>query len=210
MKIENIHVKCEGRVDCISRFYTCYDTLAAEYSFHTGMNRMIGEIDSQIWSISYLLSMYKYRPKDFTLTETEITVNGSDMSLEELSGYTCYMDDVFPLFKSKKSVRECVLRGIKKNHLDYTPDEIRELFHMRDFRLERPVRALSGEIFRAMAAIGYTHGKQVYCFPWLSNQRFQAYHGHMTDLLDILERLNQIIIQPVGEISNTALNRIET
>lgn len=75
---------------------------------------------------------------------------------------------VFTLFSTGKSVRKLIMQGIKKNKLDCTPDDIKALFELDDQRFERPVKCVGNERFRAMAAIGYAYGKQVYCFPWLS------------------------------------------
>ena len=203
MKIHDIRVKNDGHIYCKSGFYTAQDSLSfdIEYTFKTGINNLIGEIDSSVWAASYYLSMYKYRKKDFILfKKTEIIVNGAELSLDELSEYTCYMDESFyPLFSTGKSVRKLIMQGIKKNKLDCTPEDIKSIFELDDQRFERPVKYVGNERFRAMAAIGYAYGKQVYCFPWLSKCRFDAYHGNMIWLLDILEKLEMIAIVPVGE-----------
>lgn len=203
MIIENVSVKSDrGYVYCRSCFYTAHDNPSYDvsYSFSVGINKLINEIDSGVWAVSYLLSMYKYRPKDFILFEpVEITVNNSVISLNDISEYTCYMDELYPLFSSKRSVRKLVLGGLKRNNLNYTPDDIRDLFHIYPTRFDRPLTGVGNEIFRCMAAIGYCHGKQIFCFPWLSQKRFEYYHGHMTDLLDILDKLKKIVILPVGK-----------
>ena len=71
MKIDSIHISNSGYVNCRSGFYYSQDILhrSSVYSFSSGINKLIGEIDSGNWAISYLLSMYKYRPKDFILFE---------------------------------------------------------------------------------------------------------------------------------------------
>lgn len=50
-----------------------------------------------------------------------------------------------------------------------------------------------------MAAVGYVYGKEIFCFPWLSQNRFDYYHGNITDLLNILEGLKKVVILPVGK-----------
>lgn len=202
MKISKISVKNDGYVHCHSSFYTSHDGLdkSMEYHFSLGVNKMNGEIDSEIWAISYLLSMYKYKPKDFVLFgDLSVTINDDTViSLEELSRYSCYMDKCYPLFSGKTPVNKLIMKAIQKNKLDCTPDDIRELFMIDEERFKRPLTGVGNEIFKAMAAIGYCHGKEVFCFPWLSDMRFKYYHGNMTFVLDSLERLNKIIILPVG------------
>lgn len=75
------------------------------------------------------------------MKKSEIIVNGTEMSIDELSEYTCYMDESFyPLFSTGKSVRKLIMQGIKKNKLDCTPDDIKALFELDDQRFERPVK----------------------------------------------------------------------
>ena len=201
MKIEKMNVRNEGYVYPKSGFYSAHDSLSFSscYSFSVGVNKMIGEIDSGVWAVSYLLSMYRYRPEDFILfKQPEVTVNKSIISLDDLSQYSCYMDKLYPLFSTKEPVSELVLNGLRKSKLKNSPNDIRDLFHMDHERFERPLTGVGNEIFRAMAAIGYVYDKQIFCFPWLSKKRFGGYHGHMTDLLDILEGMGKVIILPMG------------
>ena len=108
MKISSIVVKNEGYVHCKSTFYSAQDSLSRYscYSFSSGINKLIGEIDSGNWAVSYFLSMYKHRPKDFVLFEQpEVFVNNKCVSLNELSEFSCYMDKLDPLFSSVNSVK---------------------------------------------------------------------------------------------------------
>lgn len=99
MKIEQISVLNDGHVYCHSVFYFSQDGLSADlnYCFNSGINRLYGEVDSSVWAVSYLLSMYNCRPKDFILFEKpEVIVNDTVMSLKDLSKYSCYMDELYP------------------------------------------------------------------------------------------------------------------
>ena len=202
MIINNIKIQSDGYVYCKSGFYSALDIISRHYtySFNNGINELRGEIDSQIWSVSYLLSMYKYRPKDFILFDTpRVAVNDEPMSLEQLSEYTCYVEDgIYPLFSTKDSVRKLVAKGLKKNKSDYSPDDIRDLFELDSERFERPPKAVGNERIRAMAAIGYCHNKEVFCFPWLSDKRFKNFHNHFPWLLDKLTELKKVAIVPIG------------
>ena len=55
MKISNIGIKNEGYVYCKSCFYSALDGLSNNlcYSFKPGINKLIGEIDSENWAVSY-------------------------------------------------------------------------------------------------------------------------------------------------------------
>lgn len=189
-------------IHCKSNFYSCVDVLQSymKFEFSKGVNKLVGEIDSGIFAISYLLSMYRIDvPKSVFDSIPMITVDDSCMELEKFTPVCCYLDQSYPLFSSSKTVRNQVSKGLKKSGLNYTPDEICDMFKMEKFRFDRPIVATGNEKYKAMAAIGFSHGKEVFCFPWLSRMRYEAFHNHMPHLLDTLEGLGKIVILPVGE-----------
>ena len=201
MKISNINVQNNGYVHCKSNFYSAHDTLSinSQYTFSVGVNRLIGEIDSGNWAISYLLSMYEHRSDDFILfAPPEVYINNQLVSLKELSKYSCYMDRLHPLFSENDSVRKTVMKGLKYSKLNCSCDDVKALFYLDEERFERPISGVGNEIFRAMAAIGFSYGKEVFCFPWLSRKRFEGYHRNLTTLLEILEDLKKVVIVPVS------------
>lgn len=207
MKISNINVKIEGYAHCKSDFYSAHDTLSSSscYTFSLGVNKLIGEIDSGNWAISYLLSMYNHRPEDFILFDNpEVAINNRLISLNELSEISCYMDKIYPLFSTNDSVKKLIIQGLECSKLNYSYESIRNLFHIDSERFERPLTGFGNEIFRAMAAIGFAYGKEIFCFPWISIKRFESYHNNLIALLTILETLRKIVIIPTGiSTSNT-------
>ena len=202
MKINKITISADCYVDCKSCFYTAFTALNIyqQYHFQPGINKLSGDIDSGGWSISYLMSMWRYISKTLLLrkADSKVVINETESSLKELSKFCCYLDKRYPLFSSMRTVEKLVKIGIKKNKLNYTSDEIRELFEITDFRFKRPVSQVGNERFKAMAAIGFVYGKEVFCFPWLSQERFEYYHGNLTGLLSILEKLEKIVVLPIG------------
>lgn len=206
MNIKKISITNDGYIHCKSNFYSSQDILDnANFNFRVGTNKLIGEIDSGIWAISYLLSMYKHRPKDFVLFEQpNVAVNDQLISLNELSKFVCYMDKLDPLFSSNHSVKKLVMQGLKYSELSYSYDDIKNLFGIDSGRFERPLKGIGNEIFKAMAAIGFSYKKEIFCFPWLSNRRFESYHEHLTVLLQILEKLEKIVIIPVGNTGDAS------
>ena len=201
MGINDIRIKNEGHVFCKSSFYSAQDSLSHDlcYTFSRGINKLIGEIDSGNWAISYLLSMYKHRPEDFVLFEQpEAVVNNKLVSLNELSAFSCYMDPLDPLFDPAVSVKDSVIQGLAYSKQNDTYDAVKNLFYLDSERFERPLNAAGNEIFRSMAAIGFSYKKEIFCFPWLSDRRFESYHENLTGLLRIFENLGKTVILPVG------------
>ena len=202
MIIKKIKVQNRGYVYCKSGFYTAADGLSENsvYTFTTGINKLYGEIDSENWAVSYLLSMYTHRPEDFILfNEPKVSVNDKIMSLSELAEYSCYMDEIYPLFSTDVSVKDLVIQGIEKSKKNITYMDIKNMFDLDDQRFERPLSCVGNEVFRAMAAVGISHNKEIFCFPWLSHTRYKGYHKNLWGLMDILKSLNKIAIVPVGK-----------
>ena len=202
MKINSISIQNDGYVHCKSGFYSAQDILSkcSCYTFLPGINKLIGEIDSGNWAVSYLLSMYGYRPKDFILFEQPIaTVNNEPVLLNKLSEYSCYMDNSYPLFSAKSSIKKSIIKGLKQSKSNYSYDDIKNLFGLDGDRIEHSLKGVGNEKFRAMAAIGLAYEKEIFCFPWLSKKQFENYHSNLTELLSILEKLEKIAIVPVGK-----------
>ena len=199
--IKKICFSDEGCVHCKSNFYTCYDVLQSsmKFEFSTGINILEGEIDSGIFGISYLISMYNDTCAKTFMAPPVALVDGVEMPLKELTNKACYLDHIHnPLFSKRISTRKLVEKGLKKSHLPYTANEICAIFRMEDFRFDRPVSATGNEKFKAMAAVGFAFGKEIFCFPWLSKMRFESFNNHLPQLFDVLEHLEKIVIMPRG------------
>ena len=194
-------IRNEGYVSCKSSFYSALDSLSHSlcFSFSPGINKLVGEIDSGNWAVSYLLSMYRHRPEDFVLFDPpKVVVNKKELSLNSFSRFSCYMDLSDPLFSFDGSLEGMIQKGLEENGLNYSPDDVRALFQIDADRFNRPLTAVGNEIFKAMAAIGYSYKKEFFCFPWLSNKRLKSYHENLTFALRMLENLGKTVILPVG------------
>ena len=175
--MKEIKISNEGSMRCRSSFYTSHDTLqlSMNFKFTVGVNKLIGDIDSGVWGISYLLSMLKYDVKEkLFLNPLTAIVDEKEMKLEELTKRCCYLDEtMYPLFSSKtKSVQKMIEIGLKKTKNNITVNEVIDRFMLDKNRIKRPIFCSGNERFRAMSAVGYSFGKEVFCFPWLSKKMF--------------------------------------
>ena len=202
MKVKTINFVGEGYVECKSCFYSAQDVLSddTQFAFSTGINKMVGDIDSGIWAVSYLLSMYQHNSKDCILfSEPKVQVNDSFISLENLMLYSCYMDESYPLFRASASVKDLVTKGLSHYQSKLSPNEIKDIFHLDSNRFEHSLSETGSEIYKAMSAIAYCYKKTILCFPWMSQKRFKRYETHMYDLLNILNDMNSLVILPIGK-----------
>ena len=187
----------DGYVQCRSSRYTCDTTIDnEEFHFSPGLNILKGDIDES-WAISYLLSMYSERPKDFMLeSEPEIVAKDKRISLNDISGSICYIDECYSLFKSKKQVKSLIENGISSTGNQMTANEIVQIFSLE--QLDRQVRYCGNEKWRSMCAIGCAYGKDIFCFPWISRKMGKYYQGHLKKVISELCKLQKIIILPTN------------
>lgn len=202
MEIKSFSIRTDGFVHCRSNFYIVNDTILVPtvLEFVPGLNKLEGEVDSGKWAFSYMISMYHVRKKDFVLYEKPIvTVNGEMADTKKLYKISCYLDLIYPLYSSRKSIRKQVEKGLARSGLCYSSDEIRDLFKIDRERFEKTPGCVGNERFKAMAAIGFANNKEVFCFPWLSDRRYKNFHGNISGLIETLENLGKVIILPVGK-----------
>lgn len=203
--ISKIEIAIGGYVACKSEYYRARDVLQEKnaYIFQIGMNLLRGDIDSGNFGISYLLSNYdrfdKLQKSSLELPHVA-TVDGIEMPLAELTKHCSYIDRTNPLFASKASVRALVAKGLKKSEMNMSVEEVKELFMLSDHRFDYPVCGNGNERCRAMGAIAYAYGKDVFCFPWYSKRTYDAYQRHMPWLMEKLTELKKIVILPLGEL----------
>ena len=202
MIINELQFECDGYFHCHSRFYSSISIISNNkpFTFYSGINELVGERDSGGWAISYLLSMYTYKRKDSVINdELTVFINNQPISIKDLSKYTCYMDETYPLFSTRLSARRLIANGLKTSKSNLKVEEVKALFQLDDQRFERPISQMGNESIRAMAAVGYSYGKEVFCFPWLSQSKFESYQKNIVYAIEMLEKLNKMIILPCGK-----------
>ena len=200
----------DGYVHCISvwgEYSTCFDR--ARYTFDRGITLLNGDVDSGAWGISYLLSMYDKNNKSIVLFKPELYMDGIACEFGDIKEKACYMDPSNPLFNKELTVREMVEMGLSKNHINMNVEEILEKIPITPCRFERKLSGVGNERFRCMAAIGYANKKTIYCFPWMSKNRFIYYHRNLTDVLNILGNMNNTVLMPtnLGELPDVTVSK---
>lgn len=192
--------KWQGIVECKSKFYTAFDNFSFEkISFTQGVNYLVGDIDSGMWAISYLLSMYQYKLKCISFyNEPKIYVNGIPISLEELTQHAIYLDPVCPLFSKNKSIYKLSQKYIKESHSQQRVYDIFDIFNISVHKRDCLLNQVGNDLFQVMAAIGISANKKVFCLPWMSEKRFQYYQNRLDSVIKILTQLDCIVIVPRG------------
>lgn len=193
-----IKVNAEGMVFCKSTFYSTVDIVSGDYIFSSGINEFQTEIDGGIWGTTYLLSMYDH----FDSNEKEclkiksILVDGESISVSDICKKACYIDDKYPLFNSKKSIYSLVKKHLQQSKIPYTTEEILDMFGIETPYHDRCIATLGNTKYQAMSAIAFAAGKEIFCFPWLSKNRFAHYKKRICFVVNVLAELGKIAILP--------------
>ncbi len=167
--------------------------------FHQGLNVIYGDIDTNGNAISYTLSMARYNKKDIILfPESQIIVDDVISDFKTIGNNCCFIDEGFPLFCTKKTVRRNIETALRRSKLDCSSKDIKDIFEISNDRYNYSLNQVGNERLRCMAAIGYAYNKQIYCFPWTSEKMIRYYGKNMTGLLDILSIQSKMILLPTN------------
>ena len=164
-----------------------------------GLNVLYGDIDTGGNAISYTLSMAKYAKKNIVLfPESQIIVYEVISDFNTIGDDCCFIDEGYPLFYKKRSVRKNIEIALKKSKLNCSSKDVKDIFEISNERYNYSLNRIGNERLRCLAAIGYAYNKQIYCFPWTSEKMIRYYGKNMTSLLDILLIENKMILLPTN------------
>ncbi len=199
--MRNIKIKAHGYVFCKSTLYSVQDVIQGNYftfEFKVGRNDLVGEIDSGIFGISYLIPMYKRLSKreKSRITIDGVIIDGEATTLDTLTSRSCYIERGVRLFKNNRSVIEQVRRGLGKSGMNYTAEELLLLFGVEEHYHGRKLLEVGNAEFQARSAIAFAYGIEIFSFPWFSEKRYQYFKHRLDYLLKVLGELNKIAIFP--------------
>lgn len=119
------------------------------------------------WALSWLLSGTLQTSKNSNLGT--IYWDGEEMSSEQLKelGWAVGPTGFEKTFSKKKHIGTLLEKLVKKSSRVDSVDELREKFMLPEESLLRNVYQVRNELWGASVAMGYAHGKRVFCFPWM-------------------------------------------
>ncbi len=124
--------------------------------------------------------------------------NDTEISKNDLSAVSWNLEPSNEPYKNSV-VRKSIEKAIKKNALKENFEDVADKFLLTEPRYGRKLRALSGERWRASAALGYASRKKIFYAPY-NTSRFY-YHMCQTGLLKVLKELTDsgaMVFLPVG------------
>lgn len=165
-------------------------------SFQSGkVYGIIGGCGEGGWTLSHILTG---RDKPY---EGKVLLNGQAADEKILEYYGWYVGDGITskgLIRKRKTIYRQIKEGIVQTSSNFTAEDITNLFGLSKDRIHYPLEELSWEKWRASIAIGFAHGKRIFCFPWCDaswvNNLILNCGIHIC--IDILKNAGAIIIFP--------------
>ena len=129
---------------------------------------------------------------------TQIFIDGIDVSKEDLKSISWNLEPSKEKYKNK-TVRKSIEKSIIKNKCSDTFEDIVEAFYLDERRHDIKLQYLSGERWRASAALGYVSGKSIFYAPYENTSFYHSMYGStMFKALRYLADKGTIIVLPVG------------
>ena len=133
-----------------------------------------------------------------------IFIDDKQVPFTKLSSYSCFITETnffgADTAYNKLTTRQCIEKALAIGRQPYSVSEIKEIFRLSDGRFDRPVTEASGEIWLISAAVNFSLGKDIFCYPWLNEidiVRFKT--ACELGILDFLKSSGKIILVPSSQ-----------
>ncbi len=184
-------VRSEGAFLGKNKFYDIWQY--RDLNFEGGrIYGIVGEHGQGCEFLSYLLG----GKVDFG--NLQIYMDGNRMERRDLECVSWNLEPAEEGYK-KDMVCKSIKKALTENHSTETFEEIQQKFALTPERANRRLNQLSGERWRASAALGYARGKRIFYAPYRTSSFYYAMSG--SGLLKALRELadsGALVCLPVG------------
>lgn len=159
---------------------------------------LIGEFGEGGAAVSYGLAGF------MPLIDGSVTIDGLHAVMKDLFGMAWYVGYDMYGFKTRKpikitrnSVESQMRKALAMSEREYDIKDVQSLFGISDERIVRNIAYVSGERFKASAAIGFALNKKIFCFPWLNSKDFKHYEEQIKTIVSAVINDDGIVVVPV-------------
>ena len=194
MKIRIDSSKCKSIIQGYSYFNNGMEDwwYYSDHTFETGKSYgLISEYMQGCMYLSYLVGG-KIPLED-----------GLEIYLDEQKTDEAGLNDISwniePYYEKYKDlvVRKSIEKALKRGFVSETFEHIAEAFVLTEPRYGRKLSQLSGERWRASAAIGYASGKKIFYGPYKSSNHYSSMN-QLPEIIRFLTAHDCLVILPVG------------
>lgn len=189
------------------------DTPRFSYTFKPGAYALVGQIDNGGWAFTYSLTA-KHKKELVIEKSSKFAMDGQPVSIDQVRSLSYYVghyttkDTRFRHLTAKRMLE----KAIQKKHSSFSMDQLKYMLGLTEERFCTPLSHTGNEAWRITAAEGLALGKQIFCYPWMSNQYFKSYAYLSEKLAGICIQNNCILLMPlensdlVGHFVNDVLD----
>ena len=153
---------------------------------------LVSEYGQGCMYLSYLLG------GNIDFGDLQIFIDGINVSKQDLKSISWNLEPSKEKYKNK-TVRKSIEKSIIKNKCSDTFEDIAEAFYLDERRHDIKLQNLSGERWRASAALGYVSGTSIFYAPYKNTSFYHSMYGsNMFKALRYLADKGTIIVLPVG------------
>lgn len=153
---------------------------------------IVSEFQQGCMYLSYLLG------GKLELGDLQVYIDGRKVYKDDLKRISWNLEPLEEKYKNKR-VRKAIEQSIIKNGCPETFEEIADAFYLDERRHDVKLKCLSGERWRASAALGYVSGKKLFYAPYECTRFYWSmYHSNMFKALRYLADKDAITLLPVG------------
>lgn len=153
---------------------------------------LVSEYGQGCMYLSYLLG------GQIDFGQLQIFIDGISVSKEDLKNISWNLEPSKEKYKNK-TIRKAIEKSIINNKCMDTFEEIEKAFYLDERRHDIKLKYLSGERWRASAALGYVSGKRIFYAPYENSSFYHSMYGsNLFKALRYLADKGNIIVLPVG------------
>lgn len=194
MKIRIDSSKCNSIIQGYSHFNNGMEDYwyYSDHTFETGKSYgLISEYMQGCMYLSYLIGG-KIELKD-----------GLEIYIDDRKTDAAGLDDISwniePYYENYKNlvVKKSIEKALKQGFVSDTFEQIAKAFALTEPRYDRKLSQLSGERWRASAAIGYASGKRIFYVPYKSSNHYSSMN-QLPEIIRFLTDHDCMVLLPVG------------
>lgn len=177
--------KCTSLLEDVHQFdksmYDCF--WYSDFSFNSGkIYGIVSEYRQGCMYLSYLLG------GKVEFGNLRISLNDKQVFKEDLASISWNLEPEKEKYKNE-TVKKSIEKALRKSSREESFNTIAEKFVLTEPRYSRKLRCLSGERWRASAALGYAKEKKIFYSPYESSEFY--YQMSQSGLLKALRNLTE-------------------
>ena len=103
---------------------------------------------------------------------------------------------------NKNTIKEQIEYGIRCKKTNESFSTIQNMFNVSNDRIVRNINYVSGERWKASAAIGYANGRKIFCYPWMNTKDVEHLREQLSHTIKVLQENGCIVIMPTTKEEN--------